>query len=286
MRIIITGSAGKIGRHAMAAFSAAGHSVTGLDLRSGVADGLRTVACDCTDFGQVMGALSGMDMLRAPDAIVHLAGIPQPMIATDDMTFGTNTLSTYNVFSAAARLGINRIVWGSSESIHGLPFTTPPDFLPVDETHSVRPSWSYSLSKKLGEAMADDFVRWNPVLSIVSLRIGAVVTQDDYGMLPATEPMLTARRANLWSYVDARDVAQACVLAAQAELSGHERMIIAAADTAADVPSAELADREFPGVPVRGSLEGHGSLLSSRYAEGRIGYRPRYSWRHPDGQPT
>ena len=61
----------------MAACKAAGHSVTVLDLGSGVANGLRTVACDCTDFGQVMGALSGADMLHASDAIVHLAGIPQ-----------------------------------------------------------------------------------------------------------------------------------------------------------------------------------------------------------------
>ena len=279
MRVFVTGSAGKIGRPTMAALKAAGHQVTGLDLKASVDGGLRTIACDCTDFGEVMGAFSGLDMARRPDAIVHLAGIPQPLIATDDRTFTANTVSTYNVFSAAARLGIRRIVWGSSESIHGLPFTIPPDFLPIDETHPVRPSWSYSLSKKLGEAMADDFVRWTPELTIVSLRISAVVTEADYGQFPATGAMLKGRRANLWSYVDARDVAEACRLAVEADLSGHERMIVAAADTASDIATADLVATEFPDVPVRGDLARQESLLSSARAAELIGYRPRHSWR-------
>ena len=67
--------------------------------------------------------------------------------------FRTNVTSTYTVFSAAARLGLSRVVWASSETTLGLPFDRPPDYGPVDEAH-VYPETSYALSKILGEEMA------------------------------------------------------------------------------------------------------------------------------------
>jgi nucleoside-diphosphate-sugar epimerase len=279
MRVAVTGSSGKIGRPAVAALVAAGHKVIGLDLRPEVVDGVRTVGCDCTDFGQVIGALSGVDTMARPTAIVHLAGIPMPGLHTDQTIFAANTLSTYNVFSAAARLGIQRIVWGSSETILGLPFATPPAFVPLDETHPDRPEWSYALSKKLGETMAEEFCRWNRDLTIVSLRFSNVYAASDYAARGAIEADPRLRRSNLWGYVDARDAGEACRLAIEADLSGHERMIIAAADTVVGTPSADLLAQHFPDVPRHGAIAGHDSLLSSARARDRIGYVPRHSWR-------
>lgn len=279
MSVVVTGSAGKIGREAVAALKAAGHRVTGLDLKGGVIAGTRTIGCDCTDFGQVMGALSGVDTMKRPDAIVHLAGIPMPGLAPDATIFEINTISTYNVFSAAVRLGIKRIAWGSSETILGLPFSTPPAFAPLDETHPDRPEWSYSLSKKLGEEMADQFVRWHPELTILSLRFSNVFDAADYEQRSSVEANPAARKVNLWGYVDARDAGEACRLAVEADLSGHHRMIVAAADTVVSMPSAELMARHFPEVPIQKPLQGNISLLSSDRAAELIGYRPRFSWR-------
>ena len=281
MIVAVTGSAGKIGRHAVAALRAGGHRVIGLDLRAANADGVRTVSCDCTDFGQVMGTLSGVDTMARPDAIVHLAGIPMPGLATDQQTFAANTLSTYNVFSAAARLGIQRIAWGSSETILGLPFATPPAFAPLDETHPDRPEWSYSLSKKLGETMAEEFCRWNPGMAIASLRFSNVYDQSDYAQRGAIEANPALRKGNLWGYVDARDAAEACRLAVEAPLQGHQPMIVAAADTVVGTPTAELLAAHFPDVPLRSPLAGNASILSSARAAELIGYQPRYSWRNP-----
>ena len=39
-----------------------------------------------------------------------------------------------------ARLGLQRVVWASSETTLGLPFDTPPDYAPVDEQHDCAPS--------------------------------------------------------------------------------------------------------------------------------------------------
>jgi nucleoside-diphosphate-sugar epimerase len=278
MRVLVTGSSGKVGRAAVAALKAAGHRVTCCDLSP--VDGHRTVRIDCRDFGDVMGAVSGIDAKSGrPDAIVHLAGIPAPGLASDAATFDANVSMTYNVFSAAARLGIRRVVWASSETILGLPFDVPPPFAPLDETTPDRPSWSYALAKQLGEAMADSFVRWTADLTIVSLRFSNVFTADDYASVAAIQATPDSRRFNLWGYVDADDCGEACRLAVEAPLSGHERFVIAAADNIAGRPSRELMSAYFPDVPLRSDLDGDASLLSSRRAAELLGYRPRHSWK-------
>lgn len=279
MHVLVTGGAGKIGQEAMRALKAAGHRVSGIDLRAGSVDNMRVSAVDCADFGAVMGALSGTDTIGRPDAVVHLAGIPAPGLADDETIFRVNTLSTYNVFSASARLGIKRVAWASSETLLGLPFAQPPAFLPIDETHPDLPNWSYSLSKQMGETMADQFVRWHPDLVIVSLRFSNVFDTADYATRAIVDRRPDIRKLNLWGYVDARDAGEACRLAIDAPLTGHEKLLIAAADNVTALPSAELVSSHYAGVPLRRALKGHESLLSSARAERLIGYRPRHSWR-------
>lgn len=279
MRVAVTGSSGKIGLAAMSALKAAGHRPVGFDIRPGPG-GFRTLPVDATDFGQLMGALAGVDAVGGrPEAVVHLAGIPAPGLAPDHTTFDVNTVSTHNVFTACTTLGIPRVVWASSESVLGLPYTAPPDFLPLDETHPVRPEYHYALSKQLGEVMADAFARWRPEMSIVSLRFSNVYAEQDRATLPAVQDRPELRKANVWAYVDAADAGEACRLAVEAPVTGHERLIIAAADTLFDIPSAELARTYFPGVPVSGRIEGFTSLLSADRAGKLIGYRARVSWR-------
>jgi nucleoside-diphosphate-sugar epimerase len=284
LRVVVTGGSGKIGRAAMAALKTAGHRPVNFDAISSP-DGSRSVIADLADFGQTLGALSGVDTMGGvPEAVVHLAGIPSPGRAPDHHIFQNNLMSTYNVFSACKRLGIKRIVWASSETILGLPFAEPPAFAPLDETHPDRPEWSYSLSKHLGEVMADQFVRWSPDTSITSLRFSNVFESHEYGQLAAIQARPEMRKGNLWGYVDARDCGEACRLAVEAALPGHEALIIAAADSAVDTPSAELIARFYPGTPIKGELVGCQSLLSSAKAEKLIGYKPRYSWR--DAKPS
>jgi nucleoside-diphosphate-sugar epimerase len=279
MHVAVTGSSGKLGRCAVAALRAGGHRVVGLDISVPVAPG-RQIRCDCTDFGQVMGALSGIDTSGGrPDAVVHLAGIPMPGLTTDHQAFEVNTRATYNVFSACARLGINNLVWASSETILGLPFDVPPDYAPLDENHPDRPGWSYALSKQLGETMADTFARWHRQMKILSLRFSNVYAREDYQLIPAIQAKTAARKFNLWGYVDAEDAGEACRLAVEADLTGHHKMIIAAADTLMDVPSADLMAEHFPGVPLNG-VTGTASLLSSAAAARLIGYTPRFGWRN------
>lgn len=131
MRIALTGSTGKLGSVVLRELRDAGHDVTGLDIVGPRQDGF--VQVDLTDYGQVVDALGGVDRSDGYDAVVHLGAIPAPGLRTDVATFHNNMASTFNVFWAAVRLGIRRIVYASSETVLGLPFDVPPPYIPVDE---------------------------------------------------------------------------------------------------------------------------------------------------------
>jgi UDP-glucose 4-epimerase len=96
-----------------------GHTVTGIDLvvpPPGVPAPAAFLRADLTDYGQAVEVLTGAD------AVVHLANIPAPGLRTPSVTFNQNMTMNFNVFQAAAGLGLGRVVWASSETVLGLPF--------------------------------------------------------------------------------------------------------------------------------------------------------------------
>ena len=151
-KIAVTGGSGKAGRAVVRRSARARPQVLNVDrVPSAESSSPDSPApfldADLTDYGQTVEALGDAEKLPGIEAVVHLAAIPSPVHATPDLTFRTNITSTHTVFSAAARLGLKRVVWASSETTLGLPFDTPPDYAPVDEEHELRPESSYALSK-------------------------------------------------------------------------------------------------------------------------------------------
>ena len=277
MRIALTGSSGKLGTVVARELRAAGHDVIGLDVRGERGPGF--VQVDLTDYGQVVDALTAVnDQHDGFDALVHLAAIPAPGIRSDIATFHNNMASTFNVFWAATRLGIQRIVYASSETVLGLPFDVPPPYIPVDEEYAPRPESVYSLVKTLEERLAVELVRWNPELSITALRFSNVMVPEDYAEFPFDDDART-RKWNLWGYIDARDGAQAVDRALETAPAGFDTFIIAAADTVMTRPNAELVAEVFPGVETRGDLGDTRTLLSIDKARRLLGYEPQHSWR-------
>lgn len=280
-RVAVTGGSGKAGRGVVADLLEHGYEVLNLDVKpprsSGPDAGAPFLLADLTDYGQALEALAGGDWGPKPDAVVHLAAIPSPVHATPDRVFRTNITSTYAVFSAAARLGIERVVWASSETTLGLPFERVPDYAPVDEAH-IYPESSYALSKVLGEEMARQFSRWHG-MTILGLRFSNVMVRADYEKFPGYWEDPSLRKWNLWGYVDASHVNQSVRLALEAEVTGADSFIIAAADTVMKRPSRELMAEVFPSVPVAGGVEGCDTLLSIDKARSVLGYEPGFSWR-------
>ena len=170
-----------------------------------------------------------------------------------------------------------RVVWASSETVLGLPFDEPPAFAPIDETIEPRPESSYALAKLVGETMAEQAARRSGI-PFVGLRISNIMEPDDYAAFPGYWADPTIRKWNLWGYVDVRDVAQAVRRALEAEVTGAEICIVAAADTVMTRPSAELMAEVFPDVPLRRPVDGRETLLSIDKARRLLGYEPEHRW--------
>ncbi|MEP7205882.1 MAG: NAD(P)-dependent oxidoreductase [Casimicrobiaceae bacterium] len=286
-RIVVTGGSGKAGRAVVHELLAHGYGVVNVDLLPPAQALCHFLKADLNDMGQTIDALrraAGTAERRRPfevaDAVVHLAGIPAPGLAPDATTFQNNLMTTYNVFSAATLLGLERVVWASSETLFGLPFTRAmPAGAPITEDHPLLPENGYALAKGLAEEMARQMHRWNPGTSFLGLRISNIIEPHEYATFADWQHDPGIRKWNLWSYVDSRDVALACRLGLEAPDIGAEHCIIAAADTVMERPNRELLSACFPQVPLDGDVGDFQSLQSTAKAKRLIGYVPQQTWR-------
>src|ERR1700753_2049883 len=166
--VIVTGGSGKAGRATIRELLAHGYQVMNVDTVAPAEPLCHFMKTDLNDLGQAVDAIRLMsgtiDRRRMavgdPPAVIHLAGIPAPGLAPDATVFQNNMMSTYNVFSAAIRLGFPRVVWAAGETTYGLPSTrTLPFAAPVTEDHPLVPETGYALAKTLCEKMAQEFSR-------------------------------------------------------------------------------------------------------------------------------
>lgn len=273
--IVVTGASGKAGQATVKDLVEHGYEVTGTDLAAPPADlGAPFIRTDLTDYGQVA------EILHGADAVVHLANIPAPGIYTPARTFNANTAMNANVFLAAAQLGLQRVVWASSETTLGLSFSpdNPPRYAPVDEDHFPYPASTYALSKVVGETLAEHISGWSGI-PFVGLRFSNIFRPEDYARVPSFQDDATGRQWNLWGYIDVRDAAASCRNGLEADVTGAQSFIIAAADTIMARSSADLLRAVFPGVEIRGEFGEFETLLSNRKAREVLGFEPRHSWR-------
>jgi nucleoside-diphosphate-sugar epimerase len=275
-RICVTGASGKAGRAVVRDLLEHGYDVAATDVAASRADiesGM--LRAELTDYGQAV------ETLRGVDAVVHLANIPAPGIYTPAVTFSANITMNFNVFQAAAELGLSRVVWASSETTLGLPFEVPPRYAPVDEDHYPLPTTTYALSKVASETIAGQIARWSGI-PFIALRFSNIMAPADYQEFPSFWADPWRRKWNLWGYIDERDVAAACRLALQAPaeaVEGSPAFIIAAADTVMNRPSAGLLAEVFPDVRLTREVGEFGTLLAIDRARQVLGFEPRHSWR-------
>lgn len=288
MKVVITGSRGKVGRATVQAFVDAGHDVLGVDLVQPVFDAGapvpgRYVKADLTDAGSAYSVVAGAD------AVVHMAAIPQPTGNPPHVVFQTNMMSTFNLLEAAVRFGVPRFVNVSSESVIGHFFPERPflpDYVPVDEQHPLYPQDPYALSKVFSEQMMDAAVRRSDIRAI-SIRPSTVHTDDNYEVNLGPQIRDASNLSpNFWSYIDVDDLADALVLAAESDLPGHEVFYIASPDNAGGRDFAATV-REYYGdqVELRELDRVDASGISIAKARRMLGYDPKRSWRdHLDEQ--
>ena len=289
-RVIVTGGSGLAGKWVVEDLIQHGYEVLNLDrvpLAKGTA---RTLITDLTDAGQVFNALASDttarefddDLEPKPiDAIVHFAAIPRIFVTTDNEVFRINVMATYNVLDAASKLGIKKVIVGSSETTYGVASAQrhrDPEYFPIDEQYPVDGMDSYAMSKVINEATAKAFHECTGA-DIYCLRIGTVIDPVDYDEFSAYVKDPGLRKRIAWSYIDGRDLAAACRLGIEKDGLGWEVMNVAADDVLSDLPTAELLRRFYPNVPLKIQLGEFETLLSNEKLKRLLGWQQRYGWR-------
>lgn len=184
-RVLITGAAGRIGTGLRTSWKGQ-YELRLLDQKPVEdPDGAEALTLGIGDIDALAPAMAGVD------AVVHLAGEPSPS-ASWEQVHEANIVGTYNVFEAARRAGVQKIVFATTNHVMGM-YDAAKEW-PVYHHQMVRPDSLYGVSKAFGEALGRYLVD-EYGMSIICLRIGWFLPE------PHNETAL-------WMWLSPRDAAQ------------------------------------------------------------------------------
>lgn len=292
--VLVTGAAGLLGRYIVRELVANGYRVRGFDRRQGEDEAEWHVG-DVTNADDVARAVDGVDL------VIHAAARANIWQGTGEEILATNVLGTWNVFEAARKGGVPRVVFCSSDSVIGYTVRegamVPPRYMPVDVAHPLQATDPYALSKVMGEDLARAAAHWG--MQAIALRTVFVAYPEMYGEIrarhadpanykgtPAGGPS-SAGGGAFYNYVDPRDLARAFRLALELDMApgSFEAFFIAAPDTLAPEPTVERA-RRLHGAAIAVQDAEHyaaspyASLYDTGHAERRLGFRAEHGLRH------
>jgi UDP-glucose 4-epimerase len=173
--VLVTGGAGYVGSHVVAALAAAGRDPVILDnyanSEPGVVDRLRVLTGKAIDV--VEADIRDVEALRRTfhdhpiGAVIHCAGLKAvgEGEARPLAYYGVNVGGTFTLAEVMGEAGVGSLVFSSSASVYG-----QPDSLPVPESAPLRPQGVYGRTKRTVEDFLRDLARANPNWRIAILR--------------------------------------------------------------------------------------------------------------------
>jgi len=295
MKVLVTGSSGRLGPYVVAELQRAGHEPTLFSRRQPAAalEYLPWVQGDIRSLDDCLRALDG-----GFDAVQHLAAQAWPTdhpqhrtMAEEqhlslDTTMQCNVMGLYTLLQAALRRDVGIfIMTGSNCALgHGYRISADPfpfRYLPVDEEHPSDVEDSYSYSKLAGELLLASYTRAYGMRTYAVRAAGICDEQRRRDMAARAAPA-QAWNPWLWAWVGSEDVASAHrLLMEQAHrIAPHGVFFCNGDDTSAMEPTRELLLRFRSDLaPLARGLRGHDSLLSNQALRRAVGWEPRTSWR-------
>ena len=275
--IVVTGAAGRLGRRVVQLLVEQNREVLATDQLDAADLPAKFVRCNLRDAQAVEGILKGAE------AVIHMGAIPGPLREDPRVIFDNNVSCDFNVMMAAAELGLRRVVFSSSAfgmgwAHDGNAFV--PLYLPLDEEHPMMPFEPYGLSKRVGEDIGRMIAR-NSDTTVASLRFTNVALPEVQAEFPWPAPTPeNPLTLVMWAYADARDVAEAHVLAVDAEIDEYEAFMLAQPSSRFNEPTIDLIKNNFGDrVEIREGLTGTTSVISTEKAQRMLGWKPRHDWR-------
>ena len=282
MKVVVTGSAGKVGRATVAALMEAGHEVRAVDVLPPVferpgEDEPDYMQAQLTDAGDAFAVVRGMD------AVIHAAALPEPTRNPPHVVFHNNLMALFNMIEASVRFGVSRFVNISSETVPGFFFPEReflPDYVPVDEEHPIKPQDPYAIAKHFGEQLMDAAIRRSDI-KCITIRPSWVQHEGNYERNLGPQVRAASELSpNFWSYIDVYDLADAITLAVESDLDGHEVFYIASPDNVGNRNFEEIVEEYYGDqVEIKKPLPRKDtSGISTQKAQEMLGYSPRRTW--------
>jgi GDP-4-dehydro-6-deoxy-D-mannose reductase len=294
LRVLITGITGFAGSHLAEHLVSRGDEVHGLaheppPFRNllGVQDRVQMHEGDVTRLEDVDGALAGSQA----EAVVHLAGIAVPTLASEDPVAAVrvNVVGTATVLTALERHPKTRLVLASSADVYGAP-----DRVPVDEDAPVRPGNVYAATKVAAEALAREFAARHAAPVVIlrpanqngprqhpGLAASAFAKQIAEAEAGLTEPVVRHGRLDSErDFLDVRDMARAYAAALGLAESGTFNVGTGRAVAIAEILDTLIALSRIPvraeldPARVRGGDPTHIALDATRFRQ-KTGWSPR-----------
>lgn len=208
-RVLITGGSGYFGSLLMQKLREKNFECSVFDINDANdrPSDVHFIQGDIRDLKSIKGATIGMDI------VFH--NVAQVPLAKDvDLFESVNTLGTKNMLEAALSNGVGKVVYTSSSAVFGVPKSNP-----VTEQTQPKPGEEYGLAKYKGELMCHQFSRQGLDVSIIRPRtiighgrLGIFQILFEWIRKGENIPVL-GDGGNLYQFVHADDLANACILA-------------------------------------------------------------------------
>jgi len=297
-RILVTGGAGLLGTYVRSALSEAHYMPISYDLID-TQDGAESFLGSIADLNALAAACNGID------TIIHIAAAANINDGTAQQILEINAMGSWNILEAANNSAVRRVVLCSSDSVMGNTVWPQhfwkPDSLPVAESHALRPTDPYGLSKLLAEETGRSFSA-RGTLEVLSLRPVFILFPSMIGEVKARNADPSGYKAGsagghvgaggglCWHHIDPRDVADAFVRSIDSSWNGFESYYLSADETLHPDPTTKILKNHFGGLPDHIDTDIYAAwpfapMFSTAKARTQLGWASRFNHR-PDIIPA
>lgn len=278
MRVLITGTAGRIGSALTARLiQRADLTVIPTDVKPPDQPVAGFVEADLLDLDAVRELVVGVE------AVVHLGNIPSFHPPDPYAIYLKNVTMTHQLLQAAVEAGAGRFIYASSiQTIASSPqvgqadATLQPRYLPLDGEHPAEARNPYGLSKVIGETEGQYYARQFGV-SFVAMRFPWVALPEHikpYDDSEADPVRLANQRLMGFCYVLRDDLTQLMEMTLDAELPGYRCYMPASRRNLLFEPPAEVIRRHYGGVPLKRPVKQINALVDNAAITRDTGWQP------------
>jgi UDP-glucose 4-epimerase len=172
MKVLVTGSSGKLGSVIVKLLSDVGHIVTGLDISDSATTNL---IADVRDKYKMLEVAQGFD------AVIHTAalhGRHMDLHYPREEFVDTNIKGTLNMLNACVANGIGKFLFTSTTSIYGKSLVNERKAIWVDEALPIQPRDIYDITKQSCEELCREFFEKEKIQATV-YRVGRFLPESD-----------------------------------------------------------------------------------------------------------